>query len=71
MHAERAVQEHAARFASMVAAFCERLGWYDLEALIAKFQAGAGLGHTGCWGETEQGPIGAIEPPLNRVCPTA
>lgn len=22
----------------MVAAFCERLGWYDLEALIVKFQ---------------------------------
>ena len=33
-----ALQEKAARFASMAAAFCERLGWYDLEALIAKFQ---------------------------------
>lgn len=32
------LQDHAARFASMVAAFCERLGWYDLEALIVKFQ---------------------------------
>lgn len=31
-------QDKAARFASMVAAFCERLGWYDLEALIVKFQ---------------------------------
>jgi hypothetical protein len=28
----------------MVAAFCERLGWYDLEALIAKFQVGRGSG---------------------------
>ncbi|EFN55218.1 hypothetical protein CHLNCDRAFT_52598 [Chlorella variabilis] len=33
------LQDHAARFASMVAAFCERLGWYDLEALIVKFQS--------------------------------
>jgi DNA polymerase theta len=33
------LQEHSARFASMVAAFCERLGWYDLEALIVKYQA--------------------------------
>ena len=32
------LQDKAARFASMVAAFCERLGWYDLEALIVKFQ---------------------------------
>ena len=31
-------QDKAARHASMTAAFCERLGWYDLEALIAKFQ---------------------------------
>lgn len=34
------LQDHAARFASMAAAFCERLGWFDLEALIVKFQVG-------------------------------
>ena len=34
------MQDKAARHASMTAAFCERLGWYDLEALIAKFQVG-------------------------------
>ncbi|PRW44411.1 helicase and polymerase-containing TEBICHI isoform X1 [Chlorella sorokiniana] len=33
------LQDKAARHASMTAAFCERLGWYDLEALIAKFQS--------------------------------
>jgi DNA polymerase theta len=33
------LQERAARHAGMLAAFCERLGWSDLEALIAKFQA--------------------------------
>lgn len=32
------LQDRASRFASMVAAFCERLGWYDLEALISRFQ---------------------------------
>lgn len=35
------MQDKAARHASMTAAFCERLGWYDLEALIAKFQVGS------------------------------
>jgi hypothetical protein len=34
------LQDRASRFASMVAAFCERLGWYDMEALITKFQVG-------------------------------
>lgn len=34
----QALQENAGRFASMVSVFCERLGWYDLEGLIAKFQ---------------------------------
>lgn len=34
----QALQENAGRFASMVTAFCERLGWNDLESLVAKFQ---------------------------------
>ncbi|KAK9742156.1 hypothetical protein RND81_03G151800 [Saponaria officinalis] len=34
----QALQENAGRFASMVSLFCERLGWHDLEGLIAKFQ---------------------------------
>ncbi|KAL4428417.1 hypothetical protein ABPG75_002506 [Micractinium tetrahymenae] len=33
------LQDKAARFASMAAAFCERVTWYDLEALIVKFQS--------------------------------
>ncbi|CAI8605756.1 unnamed protein product [Vicia faba] len=32
------LQENAGRFASMVSVFCERLGWHDLEGLVAKFQ---------------------------------
>jgi len=38
------LQDRASRFASMVAAFCEKLGWYDMEALITKFQVGSQLG---------------------------
>ncbi|CAN6360721.1 unnamed protein product [Urochloa humidicola] len=34
----QALQENAGRFASMVSAFCQRLGWSDLEGLVAKFQ---------------------------------
>ena len=34
----QALQENAGRFASMVSLFCERLGWHDLEGLVAKFQ---------------------------------
>lgn len=34
----QALQENAGRFASMVTMFCERLGWHDLEGLVAKFQ---------------------------------
>ncbi|KAK6161831.1 hypothetical protein DH2020_001672 [Rehmannia glutinosa] len=34
----QALQENAGRFASMVSVFCERLGWHDLEGLVAKFQ---------------------------------
>ncbi|KAL8143865.1 hypothetical protein V2J09_016897 [Rumex salicifolius] len=34
----QALQENAGRFASMVASFCERLGWHDLEGLVSKFQ---------------------------------
>ncbi|CAH9090445.1 unnamed protein product [Cuscuta epithymum] len=32
------LQENGGRFASMVAVFCERLGWQDLEGLVSKFQ---------------------------------
>ncbi|XP_057854248.2 helicase and polymerase-containing protein TEBICHI isoform X1 [Cryptomeria japonica] len=32
------LQESAGRFASMITAFCERLGWHDLEGLVSKFQ---------------------------------
>lgn len=34
------LQERAGKFAGILAAFCERLSWRDLEALIAKFQVG-------------------------------
>lgn len=34
----QSLQENAGRFASMVSLFCERLGWHDLEGLVAKFQ---------------------------------
>ncbi|XP_076922423.1 helicase and polymerase-containing protein TEBICHI-like [Bidens hawaiensis] len=34
----QSLQENAGRFASMVAVFCERLGWNDLESLFSKFQ---------------------------------
>lgn len=34
----QSLQENAGRFASMVSAFCERLGWHDLEGLVSKFQ---------------------------------
>ncbi|XP_010546537.1 PREDICTED: helicase and polymerase-containing protein TEBICHI [Tarenaya hassleriana] len=34
----QALQENAGRFSSMVTVFCERLGWHDLESLVAKFQ---------------------------------
>ncbi|KAJ3673940.1 hypothetical protein LUZ60_005932 [Juncus effusus] len=34
----QSLQENAGRFASMVSVFCQRLGWHDLEGLIAKFQ---------------------------------
>ncbi len=34
----QALQENAGRFASMVSVFCQRLGWHDLEGLVAKFQ---------------------------------
>jgi DNA polymerase theta len=32
------LQEQAGKHAGMMAAFCERMGWADLEILIAKFQ---------------------------------
>ncbi|URD79344.1 HELICc [Musa troglodytarum] len=34
----QALQESAGRFALMVSVFCERLGWHDLQGLVAKFQ---------------------------------
>ncbi|KAG7540631.1 Helicase superfamily 1/2 ATP-binding domain [Arabidopsis thaliana x Arabidopsis arenosa] len=34
----QALQENAGRFSSMVSVFCEKLGWHDLEGLVAKFQ---------------------------------
>ncbi|KAG9455791.1 hypothetical protein H6P81_000299 [Aristolochia fimbriata] len=34
----QALQDNAGRFASMVSLFCERLGWHDIESLVAKFQ---------------------------------
>ncbi|KAL0698098.1 hypothetical protein Bca4012_054220 [Brassica carinata] len=34
----QALQENAGRFSSMVSVFCERLGWHDLEGLVAKLQ---------------------------------
>lgn len=34
----QSLQENAGRFASMVSVFCERLGWHDMEGLVAKFQ---------------------------------
>jgi hypothetical protein len=33
------LQERAAKHAGMVSAFCERLGWVDLEMLVTKFQS--------------------------------
>ena len=33
------LQGRACRYAGMVAVFCERLGWNDLELLVSKFQA--------------------------------
>ncbi len=35
------LQEQAGKHAGMMAAFCERMGWRNLEMLIAAFQAGA------------------------------
>lgn len=32
------LQERAAKFAAMISAFCERLGWHDMEALISRYQ---------------------------------
>ncbi|CAD7699534.1 unnamed protein product [Ostreobium quekettii] len=34
----QSLQTNSGKFAGMVALFCERLGWLDLEALVAKFQ---------------------------------
>ncbi|XP_061336496.1 helicase and polymerase-containing protein TEBICHI [Gastrolobium bilobum] len=34
----QSLQDNAGRFASMVAVFCERLSWHDLEGLVSKFQ---------------------------------
>lgn len=32
------MQDRACRYAGMIAVFCERLGWHDLELLVSKFQ---------------------------------
>ena len=32
------LKEHAARMASMMGAFCGRMGYHDLEVLISRFQ---------------------------------
>ena len=41
------LQDASGRFASMVATFCERLGWQDLAALISKFQSRVAFGVRG------------------------
>jgi hypothetical protein len=33
------LRDRACRFAGMLAVFCERLGWHDVELLVSKFQA--------------------------------
>lgn len=33
------LQERTGKFSAMVSSFCERLGWWDIEALVAKYQA--------------------------------
>ncbi|KAH9571445.1 hypothetical protein CY35_02G094300 [Sphagnum magellanicum] len=38
------LQESAGRFSGMVAAFCERLGWSDMEGLVSKFQSRVSFG---------------------------
>ncbi len=40
------LQESAGKFALMVAAFCECLGWSDLDILISKFQVSLELTHS-------------------------
>lgn len=34
----QALQEQAGKYAGMVAKFCQRMGWTDLEGLIARLQ---------------------------------
>ncbi|KAJ7544985.1 hypothetical protein O6H91_09G101700 [Diphasiastrum complanatum] len=34
----QALQDSAGRFAAMISAFCGRLGWFDFEGLVSKFQ---------------------------------
>ena len=41
------LQERASKFAAMVAAFCEKLGWIELEMLISKFQSEGRGGRAG------------------------
>lgn len=38
------LQDSAGRFAGMVGAFCERLGWSDMEGLVSKFQKRVSFG---------------------------
>lgn len=38
------LQDSAGRFAGMIGAFCERLGWSDMEGLVSKFQKRVSFG---------------------------
>jgi DNA polymerase theta len=42
--AVQGLQESAGKFAGMVAAFCERLGWSDMGSLVDKFQKRVSFG---------------------------
>lgn len=66
------LQERAGPFAAMVAAFCHRLGWVDLEELIAKLQVphcdpAAASQPTGCDGWLCLLGSAAGRPPCDRV----
>lgn len=42
--AVQGLQEQAGAFAAMLTAFCERIGWMDLHALLGKFQQRVAFG---------------------------
>lgn len=65
----QALQENAGRFASMVSVFCERLGWHDLEGLVAKFQNRVSFGVRGEIVELTTIPyVKASEPVPPHLC---